>query len=233
MTKLNSATFVTKTDFEKNLKKIKSNLEKTPKDTFTLFPEVCLSGFCYDRMDEAGEFFSASIDELQELSNKNPFALTAIVKENGIFFNRLFFFAEGKIVHTQDKHKLFKLGEEHRHFGLGKEESIKIIEYKGINIAFLICFELRFIKFWEKLRGADLICIPAMWGKDRVWQFKNLLQALALTNQCFVLSSNSINKEFGRASHLFTPWGEEDFSRNCPIDKKKLQIHRKYINLED
>lgn len=230
---LKAATFITQKDFEKNLKKIKTALRKTPNDTFTLFPEVCLSGFCYDRMDEAAEFFAAAITELRYLSNKNPFALSAIVKEEGKFFNRLFFFAKGEIVHVQDKHKLFKLGEEHRHFSAGSADSIDVIEHEGIKIAFLICFELRFIKFWEKLRGADLICIPAMWGKDRVWQFKNLLQALALTNQCYILSSNSINKEFGYASHLFTPWGEERANGTVMIDHMKLKAHRKYINLED
>lgn len=233
MIKLSSATFVTTTDFKKNLKKVRSSVEKAPKETLILFPEVCLSGFCYDRMGEAWEFFSASISELKELSNKNPFVLTAIIKESGVFFNRLLFFAKGEIIHTQDKYKLFRLGEEHRYFGMGKEESIKIIEYEGIKIAFLICFELRFIKLWERLKGADLICVPAMWGRDRVWQFKNLLQALALTNQCFVLSSNSINREFGRASYLFAPWGVESLSKGYSIDKKRLQIHRRYINLED
>ena len=44
---------------------------------------------------------------------------------------------------------------------------VKIIDIDGLKIGFVICFELRFIKYWEKLQGCDIIFIPAMWGIKR------------------------------------------------------------------
>jgi predicted amidohydrolase len=41
----------------------------------------------------------------------------------------------------------------------------------------VICFELRFIDFWKKMQGADLILIPSMWGKPRKQNFETLTRA--------------------------------------------------------
>ncbi len=51
--------------------------------------------------------------------------------------------------------QLFPLGNELEYFTAGNEDDIKIIEINGVKIATLICFELRFPRLWEKVKGAD------------------------------------------------------------------------------
>ena len=76
------------------------------------------------------------------------------------FFNTLYIFDNQSIIHTQSKIQLFPLGNELEYFSAGNEDDIKIIEINGLKIATLICFELRFPKLWEKIKGADIILNP-------------------------------------------------------------------------
>jgi len=108
--------------------------------------------------------------------------------------------SENKIIHTQSKAELFVLNDERKYFLAGDEKDIKIIEIDGLKIASLICFELRFIRLWEKLKGADIIFIPAMWGILRKEHLETLSKALAIANQCFVIVSNSANDNMAKSS---------------------------------
>lgn len=233
--KICAASFVTTDDFAQNLTTLSELLEQSPDALFTLFPEVCLTGFCYERFEEAATFFETAKPTLLGLSKEKNFILTAIEKKDGYFYNTLHFFSGGESLHSRSKHTLFKLGDEHRYFTPGSDQ-LKILDFQGIKIAFLICFELRFVKFWEALKGADIIVVPAMWGRDRIWQFQNLLQALALSDQCFVISSNAKNLECGEATHVFSPWGE--IGEKSPagsvcaeLDLKQLKVQRRYLDL--
>ena len=116
-------------------------------------------------MEEASIFSLKAIEELKELSYNKTIALTFIMKKDkNSFLNTLYIFHNKQIIHTQSKVQLFPLGDELEHFVAGNEDDIKIIEINGIKIATLICFELRFPRLWEKIKGVDIILNPAMWG---------------------------------------------------------------------
>ena len=147
----------TSPSFEDNLIYLKNLIHSCEENSLILAPELALSGFCYERMEEASDFSIKAIEQLKQLSSNKIIALTFITKENEKFFNTLYVFHKQKIVHTQSKVQLFPLGNELEYFSPGEEEDIKIIEINGIKIATLICFELRFPRLWQKVKGADIM----------------------------------------------------------------------------
>ena len=156
-------------------------------------------------------------------------------KQNGKFFNTLHLFYKGKVVHQQSKAILFVLGDEHKFFTAGKKEDIKTINISGIQIATLICFELRFTELWEQIKGADIILIPAMWGKLRKNHYESLTKALAIANQCYVVASDSSNKDMAKSSAIITPFGHVNINDNkkeisSVYNSKEIKKMRRFIN---
>jgi len=207
----------TSKNFDKNLSKLIKHIEKTPKDSFVLAPELCLTGYAYDKLETAVKLTAKAIKLLKFLSNDRTIALTMTTKEKNSFYNTLHIFHNGKIIHKQSKHKLFVLNDERKYFSVGDSNDIRIIEINGIKIGTLICFELRFTQLWEKLKGCDLILIPAMWGILRKQNLETLSRALAIANQCYVLVSDSANDDMAKSSSIISPF--EDVIKN---DSKKV-----------
>ena len=105
---------------------------------------------------------------------------------------------------------------------------------RGLKIGLLICFELRFVHLWESFRGADVILVPAFWAKTRESHFMTLLKALAITNQCYVIASNT--KDEANGSGVIDPFGVHVLGANRAInslkyDAKVAKTVRQYINL--
>jgi predicted amidohydrolase len=231
-----SLQFVTTNKFEVNLKKLTSLIKQTNPNDIIVAPELCLNGYSYDRMDEAVNITELALPRILELSHDRTIITTFTTKTNTGYQNTLYTFFNGKIVHTQSKYKLFPLGDEERHFVAGKKEDIKIIELNGIKIASLICFELRFTELWQQIKGADIICVPAMWGKLRKSHYEKLTSALAIANQCFLIASDSSNKDMASSSGIITPLGEEirdDIKEiiSLKFNSKEIKKMRKYITI--
>ena len=226
----------TSPNFEDNLIYLKNLIHSCEENSLILAPELALSGFCYERMQEASDFSIKAIEELKHLSSNKIIALTFITKKNENFFNTLYVFHKQKIVHTQSKVQLFPLGNELEYFSPGEEEDIKIIEINGIKIATLICFELRFPRLWQKVKGADIILNPAMWGLKRKDHYETISKSLALINQCFVIASNCADENMARGSAIISSFGNviKDDSKEIiktVFDSNEIQKTRKYIDI--
>lgn len=226
----------TTANFQENLDELKSLIISCEKDSIILAPELALSEFSYDRMEEASTFSSKAIEEIKSLSKDKIIALTFITKKENKFFNTLYIFHHQQIIHIQSKVKLFPLGNELEYFSAGNVEDIKIIEINGIKIATLICFELRFPQLWEKVKGADIILNPAMWGIKRKEHYETISKALALVNQSFVIASNSANDNMAKGSAIISPFGNIIKDDNKTIleakfDKDEILKVRKYIDI--
>jgi len=204
---LYSLQFKTTSNFETNLSKLESLILKCENNSIILAPEVCLSGFYYEDMRSASIFTLQAIKKLKVLSINKIIALTMIEEKESNYYNTLFVFFNGEIVYKQSKVELFTIGGEIENF---KKISIpfKIFEIDGIKFGALICFELRFINHWQELRGADIILVPAMWGKSRKKHFEQLNSALAIANQCYVIASDSSNEDMAKSSAIITPFGD-------------------------
>ncbi len=222
--------------FQENLEHLKELILQCEDNSFILAPEVCLTGFCYEKMAEASEFNKKAIEELRLLSTNKTIALTFITQKKQQFFNTLYIFHKEKIVHTQSKHRLFPLGDEPAYFASGDLEDMKIIDIEGVKVATLICFEIRFPQYWLNVLGADLILNPSMWGVKRKAHFETMTKALAVANQCFVLTANSADENMAKGSGIISPWADEfrDDSKELisqTIDLKEVKKIRKYIDI--
>ncbi|HGZ70698.1 MAG TPA: carbon-nitrogen hydrolase family protein [Nitratifractor sp.] len=222
--------------YKKNLSKLIEALNKAPKSAIIVAPELYLTGFDYDNIEEACSFSEEAIATLQKLLTTQTLVLTLFRKVDNNIVNQAAVIHNRTVVHKQNKHKLFKLGNEHHHFNAGNGEDIALFEINGIKFGLLICFELRFKELWQKLEGADIICIPSQWGEPRKRHLEILGNALAVMNQCFVLVCNSADETMAKSSAIYSPMGGttlNDASEKIEhsIDLQEIKLMRRYISL--
>lgn len=221
---------------EENFKTLSSLIQKSPVGSIILAPELCLSGYNYEGMEESADFSKKILPQLQELSHDKTIALTLIEKIDGHFYNNLKIISNGTIVQSRAKAKLFYLGDEEKFFTSGNTNDIEIIEIDGIKIATLICFELRFTQLWQSVLGADIILVPSFWGKLRKKHFEALCTALAIANQAFVIAANSSDKTMASGSAIISPFGEEYRDDGKSLLIKEVNLNeitkmRRYLNI--
>ncbi len=227
----------TSENFDENIAHLLELVADLPKHSIIVTPEVCITGFAYERMNEAVEAGLYALEQMIKISDDKIITLTTIAKEGEDFVNRTDVIYNKEIVHTQHKVKLFPLGNEHHHFKAGSEEEIKIFEIDGIKLGLIVCFELRFTEFWLKLRGADIILNPSLWGKPRKQHYEILTRALAITNQCYVVAADSANADMAKSSAIIDPNGKaisDDYAEVIEgiFDPREVRRIRRYIDMD-
>ncbi len=229
-----SLLFKTTSEYEKNLQTLLTLIKQTPDKSVIVASEVCLTGYAYDDFEAMVAFSTYATQEIQKISQDKIIILTMLERKGEGVFNFAKVFHKGKVVYNQAKAKLFKFGDEHKYMKAGDDNGINIIEVAGIKIGILICFELRFKELWQKLEGADIIAVPAWWGKLREENFTTLTQALAVMNQCYLVVSDAQNEECTAQSGIITPFGitHRNGNKPClevPYDTKEIKKMRKYM----
>jgi len=223
--------------YEENLQTLVTLINETPENSLVLAPEVCLTGFDYENFEVAAAFSAKAIETLLKLTQTRTIVLTLIEKQaNRKFFNVAKVLHNGKIIHEQAKNKLFKLGDEHKHFSEGRDEHFKLFEVDGSKLGLMICFEMRFKNYWQDLEGADIILVPSRWGKNRTENFKVITEALAIINQCYVLGADASNEDCTRMSGIITPFGKAARNGNklcliTPYNKDEIRKMRRYLDV--
>jgi len=211
-------------DFDANLTRLKKLIAKS--GDIVVAPEVVLTGFAYDRFEEAAAFGQKALEELLPLSRNRIICYTQIEKRDGKFYNFAKVLYKERLLYEQPKVKLFKFGGETDYFAAGKLEDITLFEIEGKKFGLLICFELRFIEIWQRLKGADIILAPSMWGKLRKRHFEQFTETLALMHQCFVIASNSANDDMAKSSAIIDPFG-------VPYRDDRKSLLSKEVDLAD
>ena len=224
--------------FEENFETLSSLVSKTPKNSLVLAPELCLSGYKYDMLEESSNFSQTMLPNIKKLSRNKILSLTLTQKMDNLYFNNAKIFYNEKEIYSRPKARLFSLGEEEKHFTQGDESGIQIVEIEGIKIALLVCFELRFLELWEKAKGADVILIPSYWGKSRKSHLESLSKALAIINQCYVIVANSSDKDMASSSCVISPFGDvvchdNDSIISAKFNKNIIRKMRRYINVNN
>jgi len=221
---------------EQNLQTLSQLIASAPDFSVITAPELCLSGYNYDCLQESADFSQKAISALKKLSKTKLIALTLVQKIDTNYYNSLQVFYQGEIIHSRAKTKLFPLGKEEEFFKADETDKIKIIEVEGIKLAFLICFELRFSELWKQVQRSDVICIPSFWGKQRKEHFVALTKSLAIINQAYVVAANSSDESMASSSGIITPFGQEIRDDAKQLLQSRLNLHeikkmRKYINI--
>jgi len=221
-------------DYQKNLDRLVEYIKINQDRELIVAPEVYLTAYDYDNFEEAIAFYERAMERLLPLISTQILVFTIIRRENDNIVNQAVVIHDHKVVYTQNKYKLFKLGDEHRYFEAGEKEAIEQFSINGITYALIICFELRFKELWQRLEGADIILIPAMWGKPRKKHLEVLSEALAIMNQSFVVVCNSADDDMAKSSAVISPWGDairDDEAEiiHETIDLKLLKKYRRWI----
>lgn len=223
-------------EYEENLQKLLIGILKAPKGSVVLAPELCLTNFSFDDMDKSAKFGEESLKKIKEASKDKIVSFSLTTKKDDNFFNTVLIIHDGEIKYRQDKYKLFKFGDEDKYFRAGDEDKIQIVEIDGIKFATLICFEIRFKQLWKRIEGADIVLVPALWGKLRKKQFEIITNSLAVINQAFVMASDSKNSDMAASSAIITPFGESllDDSKDYlefDADLSEIKKMRRYMDV--
>ncbi len=223
--------------YQENLDTLLCHLKEHQDKHIVVAPEVFLTAHDYEHMATAAKFSANALKTLKKEVDHQIVVCTLILQEGENFVNQAVVIHKHKIVHRQEKVKLFKLGDEDLYFAAGKKKKIKPFEIEGVKYAILICFELRFKELWEQIEGADVVLVPSRWGKPRKTHLEVLSRALAVMNQCYVVVSNSCDEEMASSSCIISPMGE--VSKNDmlqaiegTIDFREVKKMRRYIMMD-
>jgi len=223
--------------YQKNLDTLLSYLKAHKEKHIVLAPEVFLTSYDYEHMATAAKFSAKALKILKKEVGDQILILTLILEEGDAFINQAVVIHKHKIIHKQEKVKLFKLGDEDLYLKAGRKKKIKPFEIDGVSYAILICFELRFKELWKQIEGVDVVLIPARWGKVRKEHLEILSQALAVMNQCYVVVSNSSDADMARSSSIIAPNGKRIMNDNAEmieghIDFREIKKMRRYIVMD-
>lgn len=220
--------------YQENLDLLFEYLEEHQEQDIVVAPEVCLTGYDYAHLTTAVQFSANAIKKLKKVVDTQIVVLSIIAKDGDDFVNQAVVIHKHKVVYRQEKVKLFKMGDEDIYLKAGKKKRIKPFEIEGVKYAILICFELRFKELWRQIEGADVVIVPARWGKARKRQLEILSEALAVMNQCYVVLSNASDEDMASSSAIISPFGEvvrDDRQKAIrgTIDFREIKKMRRYI----
>jgi predicted amidohydrolase len=197
--------------FQENYNLALTFLNLCERGSLVVFPELFLTGFCYERVKEAVEFSERACQELLAFSRglELTMVFTTLELINGKLFNSVKVFDRGEELLSRPKVKLFKPTGEQLHFEEGKESELKTVETSCGILAPVICFELRFFPILQKLKEqkGELFTVCAQWGRARREHWELLTKARAVELQRFVAASNGCGREMAGSSAIVDPWG--------------------------
>jgi predicted amidohydrolase len=124
------------------------------------------------------------------------------VNDKGRYFNRFMLATPAGEIYSYDKRHLFRMGGEHRHYCAGGHAMI--IEFRGLRLCPLVCYDLRF-PVWSRRRPEldyDLVIYAANWPAPRRFAWQTLLRARAIENQAYCVGVNRVGDDGGGHAHL-------------------------------
>ena len=190
-----------------NLQHLSSLMDSIAQPTdIIVLPEMFTTAFSMKPELFAEAMGGESLVWMQEQSRNRQAAIVGsfMVKEQGNYYNRLYFVKpDGRFEHY-DKRHLFRMGNEQKHFSQGKKPLI--LDYKGWKIQTLICYDLRF-PVWAKNQyhngnyAYDACILVANWPSVRSQVWKTLSSARAMENQAYWIGVNRIGKDGHELDH--------------------------------
>jgi len=223
--------------YQTNLDKLLGYIHDNRDKEIIVVPEVFLTAYDYEHLATAAKFSAMALKLLKKEIGDQILVITLLLEEGEEYYNQAVVIHRHKVVHRQEKVKLFKLGDEDLYLGAGKKKRIKPFEIDGVKYALLICFELRFKDLWKQIEGADVVFVPARWGLPRKRHLEILSQALAVMNQCYVIVANSSDPDMACSSAIISPNGNVvmDDSKELiegTVDFREIKKMRRYIVMD-
>ncbi len=221
-------------------------IDNAPKSDLYVLPEMFSTGFAMTPEDIAESDNGVSLKWMKSKSAEINAAIcgSVAVKTDDGYRNRLYFVTpDGEVFHY-DKRHLFCYGGEHKHYCAGEDRVI--VNYLGIRILLLICYDLRFPKWSRNNEDYDIAIYVANWPIGRIEAWNILLKARAIENQCYVIGVNRVGNtdacKYSGSSAIIDPYGKtiaectdyEVSSASAKIDMEMLEKFRmKFPVLKD
>lgn len=197
-------------DKEENLNKTCRRIRRLKgKADVALLPEMFTTGFCTDRPELAEPTDGRTMQVLQALADETGIAIcSSFICEEEMsthlnegeqvqveLFNRGFFIRPNDTPYFIDKAHLYAHGGEDKFFTAGHEQTV--IEYKGVKMRLLICYDLRF-PVWARNRSGwdyDILLVSANWPEIRINYWDALVAARGTENQCYIAAANPVGDD--------------------------------------
>jgi len=211
-------------DYQKNLDVLVEHIKAHADKDLIIAPEVYLTGYDYENFDASLDFYEKAMEVLLPLISTQIFVFTIVRREGEKVVNQAVVIHNHEVIYTQNKYKLFHVGNEDKYFDAGERSGIEKFTINGVTYGMLICFELRFKELWKQLEGVDILLLPAMWGEPRKNHLEVLSQAFAIMNQCFVLVCNSANDDMASSSAIIHPWGEVIMNDSLEVIEESIDL---------
>ncbi|MTB50293.1 amidohydrolase [Lewinella sp. W8] len=160
-----------------------------------ILPEMFTTGFTMDAAANAEPMDGPSMQWMREKAGETRAVVTGslIISENGKYFNRLVWMTPSGAYQTYDKRHLFAMAGEHEHYEMGQKRLT--VELSGWKICPLICYDLRFPVWARNTDAYDLLIYTANWPDRRAYDWRTLLRARAIENQCYVVGVNRVGED--------------------------------------
>ncbi|MAZ71926.1 MAG: amidohydrolase [Flavobacteriaceae bacterium] len=207
-----------------------------------LLPEMFPTGFTMNAESNAEDENGLTLQWLKQLAKDKNCAITGsvIVRDKGLFYNRLYFVTEKGTVDTYDKKHTFTLAGEHKTYTAGTSKTI--INYKGWRMCPLVCYDLRFPVWARNTEDYDLLLYVANWPEKRISAWDTLLKARAIENMSYCIGVNRIGMDgnghhySGHSAvydvlgqHISTKNFESEFVATLTLSKKHIEDNRNHL----
>ncbi len=209
-------------DIQYNFEQVKRGVAtlKPPAGSLLALPEMWATGFVYEQLAALSAQIPSLLADLEQLASSASIILAGSLpsreENNGeiTLSNRLCFSGLGeRQINTITKQHPFALWQEDLWFEAGKQvQPIRL--YPEATVGGLVCYDLRFPEVARRQcrQGANILLVSAQWPMARIQQWRTLLQARAIENQCFVIAANGCGRwdhlQLGGNSMLVAPDGE-------------------------
>ena len=188
-------------DAQSNIARADELLRQHPGSDLYVLPEMWATGFDTDPADSLS--LDQSTDEsplawMCRAARQHVCALCGsllIRDDDGVLRNRHYFVQPDGSVCYYDKHHLFTYGHEDRHITPGNDHVI--VDYRGVRILLLTCYDLRF-PVWARYGRAglyDMIIVVANWPESRQQAWRYLTHARAIENLCYLVGVNRVGTD--------------------------------------
>ena len=160
------------------------------KSDIYILPEMFSTGFCMEPEKIAESVGGDAFTFMMLMAKRMDAAIvgSVAVEDNGSYYNRMYFCKPDGTFETYDKHHLFTFSGEHKVYSPGSERVV--VEFRGVRILLLVCYDLRFPVFARNRNDYDMIICVANWPRVRRYPWCTLAKARAIENLCYVAAVN-------------------------------------------
>ncbi len=175
---------------KENLARAEELILGAEKSDIYILPEMFTTGFCMNPSEITEPVGGVAYEWMMQMAKRMDAAIvgSVAVEDGGRFYNRMYFCKPEGDVEVYDKHHLFSFSGEDKVYTAGVER--KVVEFRGVKILLLVCYDLRFPVFIRNRNDYELIICVANWPRVRRYPWCTLAKARAIENLCYVAAVN-------------------------------------------